>query len=111
MFGTIGAVTDNEGFTMARRTVRPTPRAAQLGDFMKVATKNRFNVIRNEEPVENRSQPAHSRPTVGSQPAGSQPDISIRIKPAKNVKKVIVQAKEDKKVIDQLGSLDDPEAQ
>ena len=75
VFGPIGAVTDNEGFTMARRTAMRTPRNAQLGDFMATTIKNSFNVIRNEEPVENRSQPAHSRSTVGSQPAGGQPDI------------------------------------
>ena len=74
-FGTCNAVMDKDGFSTAKKVVRPTPRGATLGDFVPTATRNRFSAMEDD----------HSATTVGSPPARSQPDIDIittRAKPA-----------------------------
>ena len=71
----IKAVYDNDGFRPPKKTWRPVQRGASLLDFIPTETRNRFGIIEEPEAVAT---------TVGSQPAGSQPDIdiSIRAKPA-----------------------------
>jgi len=64
---------DKEGFSKAKKVVRPVPRGATLGDFVPTATRNRFSAMENDAIAK-----------VGSPPARSQPDIDIstRAKPA-----------------------------
>ena len=75
VFGADMVTEQDDGFTMAKETVRPMPRTAQLGDLLATTTRNLSNAIREDKGATRRSQPAPSKTTVGSQPARSQPDI------------------------------------
>ena len=96
-FGACVVAEADEGFTIAKKTARPTPQTAQLGDFLATTTRNRFNIIRDEAPATTttnnttRSQPVSSRTKVGIQPARNQPDkIIIRSKKQEsNLKKTV----------------------
>lgn len=82
---TLNAVTNqDDGFTKARKTVRPTPRAAQLGDFIPTTTRNRFNTIKQDEAPQRSQPPSRTNPMHGSQPAKSA--IYIRSKPATTIR-------------------------
>ena len=82
--GVIATVVDTEGFQLARRTCRPMPRGAILGDFV-IPVKNSFKKLSIEAENNERSSTGHAKatsPPTTTSARATFPEISSSSSPS-----------------------------